>query len=56
MFERQRHRWEDNIKSGSRNIITDWILLSWDKDKKLAVVKTVDKERVPQNAGNFLNR
>jgi len=54
---RPRHRWEDNIKMGLKEVgcgVMDWIDVSQDKDRWRAVVNAVMNILVPQNAGNFL--
>jgi hypothetical protein len=47
---RHRHRWEDNIRMGLREIgwvSVDWIHLAQDRDQWRAVVNTVMNPRVP---------
>jgi hypothetical protein len=56
-FRRPRHRWEDNIKIGLREVgcgNMDWINLAQDRNRWQALVNAVTNLRVPQNARNFL--
>jgi hypothetical protein len=55
---RPRRRWVDNIKMDLREIgwdCVDWVDLAQDRDQWRALVNTVMKLRVPQNAGKFLS-
>ena len=55
--ERPRHRWEDNMKMGLREVGCggmDWIDLAQKRDKWRTFVNAVTKIRVPLNAGNVL--
>jgi hypothetical protein len=55
---RPRRRGLDNIKMDLREIGWDgmiWIDLAQDKDQRRALVNTVMKLRVSQNAGKFLS-
>jgi transposase len=57
-LERPRRRWEDNIKVGLRDIVSDgmdWIDLPQDRDQWRALVNTVTKLRVPQNVEKFFS-
>jgi hypothetical protein len=53
---RRRRRWKDDIKTYLQEMGWgfDWINLSYDKDKWLAVANTVMNLWFPYNAGNFL--
>ena len=54
---RSRRRWEDNIKMDLQEVgyeIMDWIELTQNRDRWLALVKAVMNLRVPKNAENFL--
>jgi len=58
-LERQRRRWEDNIKMDLQEVGCggmDWIELAQDRDRLRARVNAVMNLRVPSNAGNFLTR
>jgi hypothetical protein len=55
---RPRCRWMDNIKIDPREARwdgVDWIHLAQDKDQWRALMNTVMKLRVPENAGKFLS-
>jgi hypothetical protein len=50
LLGRPRHRWEDNIKMGLREIGwdgVDWIDLAQDRDQWMALVNVVMSLRVP---------
>ena len=54
---RPRRRWEDNIKMDLKEVGwggLDWIDLTQDRDRCLAVVNAVMNFRVPLNSGNIL--
>jgi hypothetical protein len=54
---RPRRRWENNIKMDLREMVrnvVDWIDLSQDRDQWRALVNTIMKLRVSQEAENFL--
>jgi len=54
---RPRYRWEDTIKMDLQEVGcggTDWINLTQDRDRWLALVNVVTELRVPQNTRNFL--
>jgi hypothetical protein len=54
---RHRHRWEDNIRVGVREIEwegVDWIHLIQDRDQWHVFVNKVMDPWVPWKAGNFL--
>jgi hypothetical protein len=54
---RHRHRWEDNIRMDLREIGwegVDWMHLAQDRDQWRALMDTVMKLRVLENAGKFL--
>jgi hypothetical protein len=58
-LRRPRRRWEDNIniRMDLRETVwegVDWIHQAQDRDQGRALVNTVVKLRVPQEAGNFL--
>jgi hypothetical protein len=54
---RPRCRWVDNIRLDLREIGwygMDWVDMAQDRNQRRALVNTVLKLRVPQNAGKFL--
>jgi hypothetical protein len=56
-LERPRHRWEDNMKMGLREVgcgCMDWIDVAQKRDRWRAFVNAVMKIRVPLKAGNVL--
>jgi hypothetical protein len=57
LFRRPRHRWEDNIRMGIREIgweVVDLMLLAQDKDQWRTHVNTVMDLRFLLKTGNFL--
>jgi hypothetical protein len=59
LIGRPKHRWEDNIKIGLRDLGCEgvcWIHLARDRNRWRALVNTVIKVRVPYNSVNFLAR
>jgi len=56
-LQRPRRRWEDNIKMDLQEVgceSMNWIELSQDRDRWLALVNAMMNLRVAYSAGNFL--